>query len=127
MVRFKENLDVRIHEIRNGDSHYEKLTISLQSLAAPYGMPTIEIAVVEMWEFRPNQLLLFCASDKNQKGKVNKKGVVNNTFIWDHENNIIRESKFFHTPDFQDLQVDMFGTPVLSMFPTFMMADRQRK
>ena len=36
-----------------------------------------------MWQFRPAELLLFCASDKNQKNKANSKGVVNNTFIWD--------------------------------------------
>ena len=52
--------------------------------------------------------------------------MVNNTFIWDTQNNTIRESEFCHHEKYQDLQVDMIGTPMLSMFPTFDMGDRKR-
>ena len=79
-----------------------------------------------MWQFRPSEMLLFCASDKNQKNKVNSKGVVNNTFIWDTENNTIRESEFYHDNPYQDLQVDVIGTPMLSMFPTYNVTDSKR-
>lgn len=44
---------------------------------------------------------------------------MNNTFIWDLEMKIIRESKFTFPAKRQDLQVDIFGTPSLSMFRTF--------
>ena len=88
-------------------------------------MGGMELAIVEMWQFRPNVLLLFCATDKNLKNKVNEKGVVNNTFLWNIEENTIRESKFVHKPEYQDLQVDTIGTSELSMFPTFMTADKK--
>ena len=37
-----------------------------------------------MWEYRPNVLLLFTATNKNEKKAINPEtNVVNNNFIWD--------------------------------------------
>ena len=55
----------------------------MESLYLPYALTTMEAAIVELWEFRKNEILLFCASSKHQTNSFNEKtGVVNNTFIW---------------------------------------------
>ena len=46
-------------------------------------------------------------------------GVINNTFLWDLKTQVVRESKFVLPEKYQDLQVDIYGTPSLSMFRTF--------
>lgn len=92
----------------------------MNALFEPYGLSTMEAAIVELWEFQPNVLLIFCASTKHEKNAVSKEsGVVNNTFIWDTQQGTIRESQFTLPPERQDLQVDIVGTPALSMFRTF--------
>jgi len=77
-------------------------------------------AINYMWEFQPNVLIMHCNTTKdNDKCKNPQTGVVNNTFIWDLKTETIRESKFVLDPEYQDLQVDIYGTPSFSMFRTF--------
>ncbi len=65
-------------------------------------------------------LLLYCTSDRiESKNAINPQtGVINNTFIWNTKLGTIRESKFTFPPKYNDLQIDMFGTPSFSMFRT---------
>jgi hypothetical protein len=121
LTRFRDEFRIYSHELRYGESYAEELSIRMTDLMEPYDLKTMEAAIVEMWEIREHELLLFCASSKHQTNSVNSEtGVVNNTFIWDTLHGKIRESLFTLDPDFQDLQVDMTGSPQLSMFPTFM-------
>jgi hypothetical protein len=125
-TRHKNVFRVRILELIKS-SHtntfvekYQSIEVSMSFLYEQYFLAEMEAAIVELWEFQPNVLLLFCASTKNEKNAINMKtGVVNNTFLWDTELGIIRESKFTLPPQFQDLQVDFIGSPQLSMFRTF--------
>lgn len=73
-----------------------------------------------MWEFQPSIICLFCTSTKNSQNAVNPTtGVINNTFIWDFDQNTIRESNFHLDHKYQDLQVNVIGCPSFSIFPTF--------
>ena len=82
-----------MHEIRDGKSYYRELVVSMKSLFLPYNLTTMEAAIVEMWEIRRDELLLFCASSTHQTNSINPQtGVVNNTFIWDTNKGTIRES-----------------------------------
>lgn len=116
----EEKFEVRMHELINGKSHYCSVTVKMDSLFAPYGLSEMKAAVIELWEFQPNVLLMFCATSKNEKNAVtNETKVVNNNFLWDTTLNIIREARFTFPPRRQDLLVDIYGTPSLSMFRTF--------
>jgi hypothetical protein len=92
----------------------------MDPLFTPYGISDMKMAIVELWEFQPDVLLLFCATTKNEaKAITPNTEVVNNNFLWDTSLNIIREAKFTFPPRRQDLLVDIYGTPSLSMFRTF--------
>lgn len=43
----------------------------MNPLFKPYGMTNMVAAIVEMWEFQPEVLLLFCASSKNHHQELN--------------------------------------------------------
>ena len=52
-------------------SDYKEFRIKLNSLYEPYKMDGMELAIVELWEYRPKELLLFTATNKNILNKEN--------------------------------------------------------
>jgi hypothetical protein len=85
-----------------------------------YNMASMEAAILEVWEFRQGELLLYTATNKNEKTAISPTlKVVNNTFIWNLHTNIIRECYFAFDSKYHDLQIDLVGTPEFSMFRTF--------
>jgi hypothetical protein len=63
--------------------------------------------------------MLVCNTSKTEKELVNSHGVVNNNFIWDLENNIIREANFWFDPNFNDFLIDEAANGPYSVFHTY--------
>ena len=97
---------------------FEEKRISTDALSSPYFDRELEVAVNYVWEWRPDQLLLGCNTNKNNL--LEEKGMqeINNNFVWDMKKDTIEELGFT-MGKYQDLQVDMIGNGKISLFPTF--------
>lgn len=73
----------------------------------------------EAWESSPGIFTMTCTTDKTELQCLNERGNVNNTFIWDVKQRILRESKYDFDPKFNDFQIDIFSSGPYSMFRTF--------
>jgi hypothetical protein len=115
---FKDVFTMRIHELREGQSHFEEVSISMMPLYKPYGLNSMDAAIHDIWEFVPDVLLLNCKTSRKVKtARQSEKPV--DTFLWDTVQGKIRETRRFLPYGNQKFQIDLIGTPTLSMFRAF--------
>jgi hypothetical protein len=98
----------------------------MSSLYQPYGFTKMDAVIHGIWEFAPGVLLLCCLTCSSYKLKQKADTSANKTFLWDTVQGKIREAPCFVPADYQDLQIDLVGTPTLSMFRTFFFSKDRR-
>lgn len=114
--RHDDGFEMRSYEFVDGVGKY-KVFNHANEIAKGEGLNKCEVAITTAWEMRPNEYLLVCISNRTKPTESTQEAV-NNNYVWNVQENSMREAKFNFGP-YQDLHLDQHNFGNTCMFRTF--------